>query len=98
MTGESRGIIEINFHISPYRLNLACMAPQLTSHSACLDIEYHNCSIDLQQTVNREIMSDAILKHTRPEARKSPLRLNFRVVACPDPKIQFQQDVDMSTR
>ncbi len=61
------------------------MTPKLTCHLAGLDIEDHNSSIDLSRIIILDALRALALERTRPEARKSPLRLNLRQVAWPDP-------------
>lgn len=71
------------------------MTPKLTCHFAGLDIEYHDSSINLIETINIDALRTLALKRTRPEARKSPLRLNLRQVAWPDPDCMIS-DVDVA--
>ena len=61
------------------------MTTKFASHTTCLDVKDHDSPIHLGVAVSAEIWRRDVLKRTRPEARKSPLRLNLRHVACPDP-------------
>ena len=73
--------------VLPYRLNLTSMTTELTSHFTGLHIEYDYGPIDLSMIASISIQRSRNFNfHTLPEARRSPLRLNLRQVACPDPK------------
>ena len=61
------------------------MTSQLSSYSICFDIEYYDGTIYLLEIVSLVAVSDQMMKCTRPDAKKSPLRLNLSIVACPDP-------------
>ena len=61
------------------------MTSQLSSYSIRFDIEYHDGTIYLWEIVSLVTVSDRMLKRTLPDAKKSPLRLNLSIVACPDP-------------
>jgi len=72
------------------------VTPKFASHFTSFDIEDHNSPIDLTRIINADGLDMLALKRTRPEARKSPLRLNLRQVAWPDPDYMQSAYIDVA--
>ena len=66
------------------------MAAKLASNPVSLNVEYDDRAIQLDSVVSASMDASIIRSNrcglTRPDASRSPLRLNRRQVACPEPE------------